>query len=112
MLGNRGLLHAEGFDDLSDRPFRAERQEIENLAPTRLRHRVESIGGSRCSGHACQYIFLYGNMSRATFHFFDPCFSAFRPATNLRLTVSRCLPALGVFTARPSIPGPANAISL
>jgi hypothetical protein len=50
------LFHAKSFDDLSDRPFRAEGQEVQNLAPTRLSHRIESIGGSSCSRHACQYI--------------------------------------------------------
>jgi hypothetical protein len=64
MLGHGGLLHAKGFDDLSDRPFRADGQEVENLAPARLSHRIESIGGSRCSCHASQYIPLWEYVKR------------------------------------------------
>ena len=64
MLGNGGLLHSKCFDDLSDRPFRVEGQEVENLAPTRLCHSIESIGGCRCSGHACQYIPLWEYVKR------------------------------------------------
>ena len=64
MLGNGGLLHSKCFDDLSDRPFRAKGQEVEDLAPARLSHRIESIRGCRCSRHARQYIPLWEYVKR------------------------------------------------
>src|SRR6516162_10929829 len=69
MLGHGGLLHAKGFDDLSDRPFRAEGQEVENLAPARFSHCIESIGGCCCSRHACQYILIWEYVKRYCVYF-------------------------------------------
>jgi hypothetical protein len=82
MLGNGGLLHGKCFDDLSDRPFRAKDQEVENLAPARLSHRIESIRGCRCSRHAGQYIPLWEYVK--TYFCKDKDTSEFRAATSAR----------------------------
>jgi hypothetical protein len=66
VLGNGGLVKAEGCDDLSDGPL-ISGEIVENLSPARFGNRVERIGSGARPGHVENITFPYGNMSRGFF---------------------------------------------
>src|SRR5256886_12051137 len=70
MLGDGGLLHFHGVDDLADRAF-LERQVVENIAAPRFGYGVECVGGGGSSRHAAN-ICPYRNMSSVIFVFRIP----------------------------------------
>src|SRR5208282_754747 len=61
MLRNRWLLVAKAVYDIPDRAF-LQRQVVENLPPPGFGNRVERIRSRRCSCHARDITFPYGNM--------------------------------------------------
>src|SRR5258708_4503223 len=66
MLGDRGLLHPQGVDDLPYRPF-LQRQIVQDGSPAGLSHRVEGVRSCRCACHAPNNTFRYRNMSSSFF---------------------------------------------
>src|SRR5207302_2310066 len=66
VLRYRRLLHPQQVHNLSHRPF-LERDEVQNLSPAWLGHRIESIRSCRRSCHRFDNTFLYGNMSSTFF---------------------------------------------
>jgi hypothetical protein len=55
VLGHLRLGEPELADQVADRPLLVG-QQIDDLPPARLGHRVERVGRGRCSGHAATYI--------------------------------------------------------
>src|SRR5579859_1646569 len=67
MLGDGGLLHFHGVDDLADRAL-LQSEVIEDVAAARFGDGVESVGGCSRSSHDAN-IFPYQNMSSIIFYF-------------------------------------------
>src|SRR5690348_16547211 len=61
MLGHLWLGDVEQTHEVVDRLLAAG-ERVEDLPPSRLRDRIERVGGGRCTCHAI-IIFLYGHMS-------------------------------------------------
>ena len=64
MLGHLRLGEAEQLHEVVDGPFTVG-EEIEDLPPPGLGHRVERVGCRRCAGHL-QNIFPYRNVLSST----------------------------------------------